>query len=48
MRILVAEDDSRLLMQLDSLFQQQGFSIDLADDGEKAIQFMHDRGVILL
>lgn len=37
MRILVAEDDSRLLMQLDSLFQQQGFSIDLADDGEKAL-----------
>jgi|TARA_B100000519_G_scaffold200178_1_gene212822 two-component system response regulator PhoP len=36
-RILVAEDDSRLLMQLDSLFQQQGFSIDLADDGEKAL-----------
>ena len=37
MRILVAEDDSRLLMQLDSLFQQQGFSVDLADDGEKAL-----------
>jgi len=36
-RILVAEDDSRLLMQLDSLFQQQGFSVDLADDGEKAL-----------
>ncbi|MBR9793735.1 MAG: response regulator transcription factor [Gammaproteobacteria bacterium] len=37
MRVLVAEDDSRLLMQLDSLFQQQGFSVDLADDGEKAL-----------
>lgn len=37
MRILVAEDDSRLLMQLDSFFQQQGFSVDLADDGEKAL-----------
>lgn len=37
MRILVAEDDSRLLMQLDTLFQQQGFSVDLADDGEKAL-----------
>lgn len=37
MRILVAEDDSRLLMQLDNLFQQQGFSVDLADDGEKAL-----------
>jgi two-component system response regulator PhoP len=36
-RVLVAEDDSRLLMQLDSLFQQQGFSVDLADDGEKAL-----------
>ncbi|MDC8831744.1 response regulator transcription factor [Alteromonas gilva] len=37
MRILIAEDDSRLLMQLDSLFQQQGFSVDLADDGDKAL-----------
>ncbi|GGF82233.1 response regulator transcription factor [Alteromonas lipolytica] len=37
MRVLVAEDDSRLLMQLDSLFQQQGYSVDLADDGEKAL-----------
>ncbi|WP_296046987.1 response regulator transcription factor [uncultured Alteromonas sp.] len=37
MRVLVAEDDSRLLMQLDSLFQQQGFSVDLADDGKKAL-----------
>jgi two-component system response regulator PhoP len=36
-RVLVAEDDSRLLMQLDSLFQQQGFSVDLADDGKKAL-----------
>lgn len=37
MRLLVAEDDSRLLMQLDSLLQTQGYSVDLADDGNKAL-----------
>ena len=37
MRILIAEDDSRLLMQLDALLQQQGYSVDLADDGDKAL-----------
>ncbi len=36
MRILLVEDDSQLLMQLDQLLQQAGFSVDLADDGEKA------------
>ena len=36
MRILVVEDDSRLLTQLDSLLQKQGYSVDLADDGNKA------------
>ncbi|NVK58318.1 MAG: response regulator transcription factor [Alteromonadaceae bacterium] len=37
MRVLIAEDDSRLLMQLDTLFQHEGFSVDLADDGDKAL-----------
>lgn len=37
MRILIAEDDSRLLMQLDTLLQQHGYSVDLADDGNKAL-----------
>lgn len=37
MRILVAEDDSRLLLQLDSLLQEQGYSVDLADAGDKAL-----------
>ena len=36
MRILVVEDDSRLLTQLDQLLQQHGYSVDLADDGKKA------------
>ncbi|MCC2615254.1 response regulator transcription factor [Aestuariibacter halophilus] len=36
MRILIVEDDSRLLTQLDQLMQQQGYSVDLADDGGKA------------
>ncbi|WP_026374549.1 response regulator transcription factor [Aestuariibacter salexigens] len=36
MRVLIVEDDSRLLMQLDSLLQQHGYSVDLADDGQKA------------
>ncbi len=37
MRILIVEDDSRLLLQLDRYMQSQGFSVDLADDGEKAL-----------
>jgi len=37
MRILIVEDDSRLLLQLDQYMQSQGFSVDLADDGEKAL-----------
>ncbi|MEA3381181.1 response regulator transcription factor [Alteromonas mediterranea] len=37
MRILVAEDDSRLLTQLDALLQQNGYSVDLADNGEHAL-----------
>ncbi|TDF42419.1 response regulator transcription factor [Alteromonadaceae bacterium M269] len=36
MRILVVEDDSRLLTQLDMLLRQNGYSVDLADDGQKA------------
>lgn len=36
MRILIVEDDSRLLTQLDTLLQKQGYSVDLADDGDKA------------
>jgi two-component system response regulator PhoP len=37
MRILIVEDDSRLLTQLDALLQQNGYSVDLADDGQKAL-----------
>jgi two-component system response regulator PhoP len=37
MRILIVEDDSRLLTQLDILLQQNGYSVDLADDGAKAL-----------
>ncbi|MBF7073140.1 response regulator transcription factor [Glaciecola sp. MH2013] len=37
MRILIVEDDSRLLLQLDQYMQSQGFSVDLADDGDKAL-----------
>lgn len=36
MRILLVEDDSRLLTQLDQLLQKNGYSVDLADDGKKA------------
>lgn len=36
MRILLVEDDSRLLTQLDQLLQKSGYSVDLADDGKKA------------
>lgn len=37
MRILLAEDDSRLLTQLDTLLQQNGYSVDLADTGTHAL-----------
>lgn len=36
MRVLIVEDDARLLTQLDQLLQQNGYSVDLADDGGKA------------
>jgi two-component system response regulator PhoP len=37
MRVLVAEDDSKLLTQLDTLLQESGYSVDLADNGEHAL-----------
>ncbi|WP_018983847.1 response regulator transcription factor [Salinimonas chungwhensis] len=37
MRVLVVEDDSRLLTQLDTLLQQHSFSVDLADDGQNGL-----------
>ena len=42
MRILIVEDDSRLLTQLDSLLQQHGYSVDLADDGAKALFLLEE------
>ena len=36
MRVLIVEDDARLLTQLDQLLQRNGYSVDLADDGGKA------------
>lgn len=42
MRLLVVEDDSRLLMQLDSLLRANGYSVDLADDGAKALFLLQE------
>jgi two-component system response regulator PhoP len=42
MRILVVEDDSRLLTQLDILLQKNGYSVDLADDGVKALFLLQE------
>jgi two-component system response regulator PhoP len=42
MRLLLVEDDSRLLTQLDQLLQKNGFSVDLADDGEKALFLLQE------
>ena len=42
MRLLVVEDDSRLLMQLDSLLRTNGYSVDLADDGAKALFLLQE------
>lgn len=50
MRVLVAEDDSKLLTQLDTLLQESGYSVDLADDGEHALyqlqEFTYDLAII--
>ncbi len=42
MRILIAEDDSKLLTQLDRLMQENGYSVDLADDGERALFHLNE------
>jgi two-component system response regulator PhoP len=42
MRILIVEDDSRLLTQLDILLQKNGYSVDLADDGAKALFLLQE------
>jgi len=42
MRILIAEDDSRLLTQLDVLLQQSGYSVDLADNGNSALYLLKE------
>lgn len=42
MRILIVEDDSRLLTQLDQLLQKNGYSVDLADDGAKALYLLNE------
>lgn len=42
MRLLIVEDDSRLLLQLDKLLRDSGYSVDLADDGEKALFLLQE------
>lgn len=50
MRILVVEDDSRLLTQLDKLLQDNGYSVDLADAGDHglflATEYPYDAAII--
>ncbi|MBU2977474.1 response regulator transcription factor [Alteromonas sp. C1M14] len=50
MRMLIAEDDSRLLTQLDTFLQQHGFSVDLADNGENALfqlqEYAYDLAIV--
>ncbi|MBU3022505.1 response regulator transcription factor [Aestuariibacter sp. A3R04] len=50
MRILIAEDDSRLLTQLDTFLQQHGYSVDLADNGENALfqlqEYSYDAAIV--
>jgi len=50
MRVLVAEDDSKLLTQLDTLLQESGYSVDLADNGEHALyqlqEYNYDLAII--
>jgi two-component system response regulator PhoP len=42
MRVLIVEDDSRLLTQLDVVMQKSGYSVDLADDGKKALFLLNE------
>ena len=50
MRVLIVEDDARLLTQLDQLMQKQGYSVDLADDGKKALflfeEYPYDAAIV--
>lgn len=50
MRILIVEDDSRLLTQLDAFFQQNGYSVDLADNGTDALhqltEYPYDAAIV--
>lgn len=50
MRILIVEDDARLLTQLDQLMQRNGYSVDLADDGKKALflfeEYPYDAAIV--
>lgn len=42
MRLLIVEDTPQLLVQLDMFFQKNGFSVDLADDGERALYLLKE------
>lgn len=50
MRLLVVEDDSRLLTQLDRLLQEHNYSVDLADNGEHALfqltEYSYDLAIV--
>jgi two-component system, OmpR family, response regulator PhoP len=50
MRLLIVEDTPQLLVQLDMFFQKNGFSVDLADDGERAFfllkEYEYDAAII--
>jgi two-component system response regulator PhoP len=50
MRLLIVEDTPQLLMQLDMFFQKNGFSVDLADDGERALfllkEYEYDAAIV--
>lgn len=50
MRLLIAEDDSRLLTQLDQFFKQHDYSVDLADNGIDAghqlLEYPYDAAII--
>ena len=50
MRLLLVEDDPNLLTQLDSQLRQQGYSVDLADQGEHGLfliqEYPYDLAII--
>ncbi|MGN0971358.1 MAG: response regulator, partial [Aristaeellaceae bacterium] len=43
MRILIADDETALLHALQAIFERQHYTVDTAEDGERALQLLGER-----